>query len=283
MSVNGHTSLRNEVCFFILSVTLHHFALVYIKNLPYLCIVNLFTHVRKYSLIVNIAKTIAFGAGGYLLSNLLNKSQISQLKDELATEQANNVDLDMQLEQEKNKEGGELRNDLVCFLTIYAARVDWTGNTWNTGYDLTIKNVGTVKRSISAIRVFWTCLGRKSTWSPWTDSPYVIKPGEQITIRLYGAYLKRHFNTVADIQAIEQVIRKDGMRKDDGAAFNYEIPITCEAEFILSANGRNFLQTLKDFSGKIISRRGERIYYPYRTVSGENAEIINKTIEKINE
>lgn len=223
-------------------------------------------------------KTILVAGAAYYLANMKSENDIETLKDNLSEEQARNVDLEAAYEQLKNQEGGELHGDLKCYLTVYASRIANVGDNWNSGYELTIKNTGTVTRNISAVRVFWTIAGRKCTWSAWSNSPYVLKPGVEMTIRLYGAHLKFHFKTRQDIRDVEKLITAGGKRKDDTWRYVNELPIECEAQFILTANGNSFARALKGFPGVLIARTGERIYYPYRLTNGTDVKAINDIV-----
>ena len=229
---------------------------------------------------MNILKTILLGgAAYYALKNGVGSSDMQKQLDELSEEndalRVQLIDKEQELKDEKNKAAGELQGQLNAFLYVRASRVKGIVKTWHTGYDLIVTNTGNVTRCISAVRVFWTAEGYTSIWSPWSTSAYTLKPGQSVKMILNGTYFKKIFNTNSDVTAVANMF---GDAKS-GSEYVKRIPLKCEAEFILAANGQTFCQQLKDFDGELKAYTDHRIIYPYSEVNGTNQKDINKAIE----
>ena len=201
-------------------------------------------------------------------------STIDELKQKIDELEVDLVDKERELEDEKNKAAGELAGQLNCYMTVRLSHIAY--NEWNSGFDLLVKNTGQVTRYISAVRVFWTVGGYTSTWSPWTTDAYTLKPGASVKIILKGTCVRRLFNSIAQIDAVRKMF---GTAKS-GNEYTKQVPISCEADFILSSNGELFHQQLKDFDGKAYAYTDERIIYPYTQTNGKDQKDINAVINK---
>ena len=254
-------------------------AIVYIRKSPYLCTEILFIQKSNYNYAVGFLKSILIAGGVYCLANASKDKEIKELEGQIASHEAQDADWEYKYNQLKNQVEGELEGRLKCYMIVnmsYGSMRYESEPNWHTGYLLKIKNEGTTKINIDSLRVFWTCEGRRSTWSPWTTAPYTIKPGQEISIRLYGAFNRWHFGTKADILAINSLLAGKGTDKD--AMYKNVLPITCDAQFIISSDQKLYVQQLKNFPGQLIGFRNQNIYSPWKITNGTDVKAINDQV-----
>lgn len=227
---------------------------------------------------MNIVTTILLGGAAYLylsgrkeqerLNDVIN--DLNKKNDELAADvviaNAKNDDL-------KDEFLGSFRDRMQAKLTVYISRVGWAGDYWNSTFDLRLTNVSKQAITLSAIRVFWSCMGRKSSMVPWTDASYTIQPGKTITIKLYAFNNKNHFLSIPDIQYIENLLKESGKDPNNKDLYKKHLPVVCEMEALQSVNGKNFLQVLKNFNGELIGYTDGRVWHPYKWENGTDDKI----------
>ena len=229
---------------------------------------------------MDLLALILAGAAVYLLTKKNYEEKISDLEKDNDKIIVENQQKEDEIEKLQNQIKGELNGRIECFMEVYASCVTTgLGDNWNTGYDLIVKNISSNNISIGGVRVFWSAAGHRSIWSPWSVEPITLKPGVETTIRLFGTKDAWHFNGEAAIKAVESEIYKKGKYYDSELKTNVfnPLPIDCDAEFILTAQGTNYLRTVKDFPGELIGLDNIWIHRPNKvaSASGENQTVFD--------
>ena len=181
---------------------------------------------------------------------------------------------------------GDLAPYLKCRMNAYVSRLFWGFREWYSYYELEVDNIGKEEINLAAVRVFWTCEGRTALWSPWSTAGYRIKPGKKMTIPLHGnSVIQWIFGSPADISYIYDKFWKfgsNGFIKEANSAFYKSViylPIKCEAEFILAANGEKFVGHVSNFKGQLWAYNGDKTWASMNTVTnGTNVKAINDVV-----
>ena len=163
-----------------------------------------------------------------------------------------------------NQYEGDLKNRVQVYVSAKVSRISFWFDYWNSEFRMTVKNISPVNITLGGVRLYWTVNGQKSILTPWTTSSYVIQPGNTVTVVLYGFQNENHFANVPEIQAIEKLFKDSGENKSS-KTYKLEMPMLCEADFVLLQNGEKFKYALKDIPGTLVGYTDGRVFDPHKS------------------